>query len=74
MARATSESVPHEPPTTMTASAALTMTAFRAWPIPVGITMDRSGFAPSLSARDSTPTTVPSSDRAPAATAAMTPP
>src|SRR5512139_2309887 len=74
IARATSDSVPHEPPTTITASADLTIMLLRASPIPVGMTIDRSALAPVRSGPDRMPTTVPPAERAPAATAAITPP
>jgi hypothetical protein len=72
-ASATSLSVPHDPPTTITASALATMIALRASPMPVAIVTVRSGDAPSRVDVGRTPTTTPPRARAPAATAAMTP-
>src|SRR5690606_18239773 len=73
IASATSERVPQEPPTAITASADCTMIALRAWPWLVTTATDRSGLAPERSGPGRMPTTSPPAARAPAATAAITP-
>src|SRR5690606_27974952 len=72
-ASASSDSVPHDPPTTMTASAERTRITLRASPIFVASTADSPAQAPPRSASGRTPITNPPAREAPSATAAMTP-
>src|SRR5260370_165881 len=71
---AISLSVPHPRPIAITLSAAVTMRRLRPCPSPVGRETVRCGFAPSRSASDRRPTTVPPSPAAPSLAAADTPP
>jgi hypothetical protein len=73
-ASATSLSVPHDPPTTITASALATMIALRASPMPVAIvTVEVGRRALPASASGGPRPRRPPRARAPAATAAITP-
>lgn len=72
-ASATSDSVPHEPPMTITASADSTRIALRASPMFVNSTADNAGHTAARSVSGRTPITSPPASAVPAATAAITP-